>query len=65
MAPSTIFGIIAARDVVEEPKGLNGVPLAGMIISVILAMSSLVIISAFLSMSLGKFEGSLMGLLTG
>jgi hypothetical protein len=50
MAPTPFLDIMAARDAVEvEPQGLNSVPLAGMIISVILAMSSLAIISVFLS----------------
>ncbi|KAK0639313.1 hypothetical protein B0T16DRAFT_463003 [Cercophora newfieldiana] len=49
-SPSSPFAGVAARDVGgEQPQGLNGVPLSGMIISVILAMSSLAIISSFLT----------------
>jgi len=46
MAPSLLFGI-TARDV--EPQDLNRVPLVGMIVSIILAVSSIAIISSFLS----------------
>ncbi|KAK4454983.1 hypothetical protein QBC34DRAFT_104860 [Podospora aff. communis PSN243] len=52
MAPSPIVDTVAVlgtRDVSDELRSINSVPLAGQIISVILAVSSVAIISAFLT----------------